>query len=241
MCHSHALCRRAHAAFVACAALPSSFYRRRPRCRQSPLRLAPINAFHVIAPSSHLLSSKRRYDRLQPRRSASIASVALRWRWDRGRRVNRRLCPSTRRYNRLVPRRLSSQSSRRAWEVRRTPRRSRGLFVSCFFCRPRDHRPHDRRVVAIVTSSRSSRPRDRRILASPASENRLIVACVFRIARSPPSPRAIDGGRSARPPLTCCSRRRVRALSFEPVARSSLSRSLLQRSSLQHCVSSLRK
>ena len=115
------------------------------------------------------------------------------------------------------------------------------LVRELLFCRPRDHRPHDRRVVAIVTSSRSSRPRDRRILASPASENRLIVACVFRIARSPPSPRAIDGGRSVRPPHTCCSRRRIRALSFEPVTRSSLSRLSLQRSLLQHRVSSLRK
>ena len=105
----------------------------------------------------------------------------------------------------------------------------------------RSSRRCDRHVVTIVTSLRSSRRRDRRILASPASENRLIVACVFRIARSPPSPRAIDGGRSVCPPHARCSRRRVRALSFEPVARSSLSRSSLQRSSLQHRVSSLRK
>ena len=55
------------------------------------------------------------------------------------------------------------------------------LVRELLFCRPRDHRPHDRRVVAIVTSSRSSRPRDhhysdrRYSIASPASKNRLIV------------------------------------------------------------------
>ena len=122
--------------------------------------------------------------------------------------------------------------------ARERPSRDRRLSRSSS---SRPSRRCDHHVVAIVASSRSSRRRDRRILASPASENRLIVACVFRIARSPPSPRAIDGGRSVCPPHARCSRRRVRALSFEPVARSSLSRSSLQRSSLQHRVSSLQK
>ena len=96
-------------------------------------RLAPFDAFHVVAPSSHLLSSKRQYNWLPPHCSASVASVALCWRWDRGWHVNRRCCPSTQRYNQLAPRCLSSQSSRRTWEVRRTPCRSCSLFTSCFF------------------------------------------------------------------------------------------------------------
>ena len=156
----------------------------------------------------------------------------------------RRPCDRRARERPSRDRRLSRSSSSRPSSSRSSSSRSSrrcDRHVVTIVTSLRSSRRRDRHVVAIVASSRSSRRRDRRILASPASENRLIVACVFRIARSPPSPHAIDGGRSVCPPHARCSRRRVRALSFEPVARSSLSRSSLQRSWLQHRVSSLRK
>ena len=133
LCHSHALFRRACAAFVARAALPTSIYRRRPLCRRGARRLSTCSAF--VAPVSLPLLSKQRYDRLPPRRSASVASVALRCHWDHGRRANRRRRPSTRRYDRLAPRRLSGEHLAAHAACSR----------AAFFYRPRDRRDHARR------------------------------------------------------------------------------------------------
>ena len=98
------------------------------------------------------------------------------------------------------------------------------LVRELLFCRPRDHRPHDRRVVAIVTSSRSSRPRDRHYsdrrysIASPASKNRLIVVIAAstrpdHLLSSSPM-RSTGGNDPVHPPHVRCSWQRVRALSF---------------------------
>jgi hypothetical protein len=95
-CHSHALFRRACAAFVACAALlPTSIYRRRHRCRRGARRLS--TRFVFVAPVSLPLSSKRRYDRLPPRRLIAVGGP------------------------RLAPCRLSLRGSRRAWGVSPPP------------------------------------------------------------------------------------------------------------------------
>ena len=160
LCHSHALFRRACAAFVARAALPTSIYRRRPLCRRGARRLSTRSAF--VAPVLLPLSSKRRYDRLPPRRSASVASVALRWHWDHGRRANRRRRPSTRRYDQLAPRRLSGEHLAAHAACSR----------AAFFYRPRDRRDRARRDRRDRRLSRSS-PLQSSLSRSPLSRSSL--------------------------------------------------------------------
>ena len=205
-CHSHALFRRARAAFVARAAHPTSIYQRCHRCCCGAWRLSTRSA--SVAPVSLPLLLKLRYDWLPPHRLASVASIALRWRWDRGRRANRRRCLSTRWYDRLT--RLATCVGGAA----NTSLLTRLVRKLLFLC-PSDC--HDRNCRHRACHHRDRRPRDCRV--SSLQKLGWLSRAPSHRSCSPSSPRAIDGGgRSVRPPHAPCYWQRIRALSFEASA-----------------------
>ena len=209
-CHSHTLFRCACAAFIARVAHPTLIYQRCHHCHCGARRLLTRSAF--VAPVALLLLPKQRYDWLPPHRLAPVVPVALRWRWDHGRRANRCHCLSTRQYDRLAPCRLSSQDhSTRVGGAANTSLLTQLVRKLPFLC-PRDC--HDRDCNPCDCRHCACCHRDCRI-SSLQKLGWLLHAPSHRSC-SPSLPRAIDGGgRSVCPPQARCYWQRIRALSFK--------------------------